>query len=102
MIALLALYAEGVLQQSPGSPRSGAPWVNKRQTRYTEGVTPVVDGVSASSMTHAMCNPFGVGTVPGISTQGALRDPYSSSCTPTETQATAAEALPHTAAGVAC
>ncbi len=31
-------YAEGVELQSPGSPRSGAPWVTVEITLYAEGV----------------------------------------------------------------
>ena len=63
MIALLALYAEGVQLHSPGSPRSGAPWVINTQILYTEGVIQLVDGIIPSAVTHALCNPFGVGTV---------------------------------------
>ncbi len=31
-------YAEGVKPHSPGSPRSGAPWVTNQTTVYAEGV----------------------------------------------------------------
>ena len=63
MIALPVLYAEGVALHSPGSPRSGAPWVINAHILYTEGVIQFVDSVIAAALTQALCNPFGVKTV---------------------------------------
>ncbi len=92
---LTAAYAEGVSLRSPGSPRSGAPWVTNQATVYAEGVIQIaVPGAAvrphrekygaeiderhvweSEGIDPPRFNACGVMGLRGMVTQGALRDP---------------------------
>src|SRR3972149_11338511 len=67
---------EAVKQHSPGLPRSGAPWVTKpyttlRRRRYTNGRR----GNNTNDGSQFMKPRWGLYSLGGPVTQGALRDP---------------------------